>query len=252
MEKLKKIPTWAWLIIEFLALIIRELYSTIAYAYTAEDAAEFNAIYLDLGFGVNVAPITLTIFDCIIFALLSMLVFEFLASLVYALLLRRGYVNVNREDFKRNLRFYHIIAAVAIGVISMIYFAIPKEYVEYFASPIDYTINSVAYVLCAYFSAKQWFLPTKRAAAYRQAWMLYFIVTGVLYLGSMVGLLALGSQVYEIITEIVLSVNVIIIAPLALIPYFSLKKLDELTIETIRKDNPQYQEKEEIFKDLGL
>ncbi len=249
MEKLKKLPTALWLLIEFLALIIRELYFTIADAYTLEEAAEFNASYLELGFDINVAPLTLTIFDCIIFAAVSLLIFEVISSVFYALLIRRGIVQVKREEFKFSLRIYHILAAVVIGVLSMIYFALPEEYVNYISGALSFTINATAMILCAWMYSKQWFALKRRAYGYRYCWAMYFIVCAVMYIGSMVGLLLVGFSVKEIIAEIVLSVNVIIVAPLGLLPYFSLKKLDEITVV----DSGQAPEEEqEIFRDLGL
>ncbi len=250
MNKLKKIPTSVWLIIEFFALIFRELYSTIATAYTAEEAAEFNAMYAEMGFTINVAPLTLTIFDCVIFGLISLLIFEVISSIFYALLLRRGLMQVNREEFKFSLRLYHIFAALVIGVISMIYFAIPMTYVAYISGAIGFTLNATSVVLCAWQFSKEWFAPKRRAYGYKYCWMLYFVVSGVLYVGSMVGLLLVGYAVTEMIAEIVLAVNVVLVAPLALLPYFSLKKLDETTVLT--QAQAEQQEEEEIFRDLGL
>ncbi len=250
MEKLKKLPTAVWLLIEYVALILRELYLTITTAYTAEEAAEFNAIYNEMGFAINIAPVTLTIVDCIVLGLVSMLIFEVITSIFYALLLRRGLVQVNREEFKFSLRIYHIMAAIAIGIVSMIYFAIPDAYVAYMSEAIGFTINTAAVVVCAWKYSKDWFAPKRTAIGYRYCWMMYFIVSGVLYLGSMVGLLILGYLVKDIIAEIVLAVNVVILAPLALLPYFSLKKIDETTVLT--QTEAAQQQDEEIFRDLGL
>ncbi len=254
MKFLKKVPTWAWLIIEFVSLILRNLYSTIAFQYTQEDINELNSLYAASGINANISPVAMTVVDCILTGLFLMLAFEILTSLVYTLLLRRGYVNINREEFKYDLRISHIAAAVVIGLLSMIYFAIPKEVVLYFEEPVAFAINTISVVLCAAFCAKKWFLPTRRAAGYMQAWILYFVVSGVMYIGLVASLLFLGEVVTNMIAEIVLACLVVVIAPLSLIPYFNLKKIDELTLASIRAEQNFETEKpeEEIFKDLGL
>lgn len=273
MQKLNKIPGIVWSLLLMVAYGIKNIYDFVANAFTDADLEEIIQLWQEIGTemedGVILSTGLVNAVTVITTVLVSVVIFEIAVYLVHRLLLRRGCIRVNRQEFKARIAFFTICACLVSGVFGAICFAIPDYFVGYIYTAINMTIEVAALVTCFFFSAKEWFFPRRYAKSYLFAWIILYVYLAVVYIANI--LIDVSVGVY--IGDIVSAVNVLVLAGLSIIPYFVLKKYDlaydEPTIVSVDENalnrtmdghddhsdgNPDDKgdDKKDIFKDLGL
>ncbi len=272
MQKLNKIPGIVWSFLLMIAYGIKNIYDFVANAFTEADLEEIIELWQEIGTDMEDGVILSTgLFNAVTVittVLVSLAVFEVAVFIVHKLLLRRGCIRVNRQEFKARIAFFTICACLVSGVFGAICFAIPKYFVAYIYTAVNMTIEVAALVACFFFSAKEWFFPRRYAKSYLFAWIILYVYLGVVYIANI--LLDVSSGV--LISDIVSAVNVVVLAGLSIIPYFVLRKYDlaydEPVIVSVDEDalngksggsdnrsddgTDDNDDKKDIFKDLGL
>lgn len=274
MQKLNKIPGIVWSLLLMIAYGIKNIYDFVANAFTDADLEEIIELWQELGTemedGVILTTGLVNAVTVITTVIVSLVVFEIAVYIVHRLLLRRGCIRVNRQEFKARIAFFTICACLVSGVFGAICFAIPRYFVGYIYTAVNMTIEVAALVACFFFSAKEWFFPRRYAKSYLFAWIILYVYLGVVYIANI--LLDVSSGV--LIADIVSAVNVLVLAGLSIIPYFVLRKYDLTYDDPVivsvdenalnrtmdggspspseDKSDDNKDDKKDIFKDLGL
>lgn len=273
MQKLNKIPGIVWSLLLMVAYGIKNIYDFVANAFTDADLEEIIQLWQEIGTemedGVILSTGLVNAVTVITTVLVSVVIFEIAVYIVHRLLLRRGCIRVNRQEFKARIAFFTICACLVSGVFGAICFAIPDYFVGYIYTAINMTIEVAALVACFFFSAKEWFFPRRYAKSYLFAWIILYVYLAVVYIANILIDVSVGIYIGDIVS----AVNVVVLAGLSIIPYFVLKKYDlaydEPTIVSVDENalnrtmdghddssdgNPDDKgdDKKDIFKDLGL
>ena len=254
MDKLKKIPEWAWILILMVSITLKELYGilTVDYVeYLAELGEYAEWLVLD---GVNVSLIFgISSFVSI---LIYAAIFEIIARFFYAFLLRRGAMRIPQVEFIGGMRVFYIMYCLISALISLIYLAIP-DYVRYVSGPINFAVSSLMLAAFVFVFARKMFTHGRATNAYITMWSIYFGVNLVFELIDM--LLTLNSANAVLAAKIAAGVafgNMIAVALITLIPVYFLRKLDkepeEPEITVISDDRHDGDGGGETFVGLGF
>lgn len=223
MEKLKKIPEWAWMLILIFSITLKELYGILTVDYV-EYLAELGELSRFLE-NVNVSVIfgISSFVSIIIYAA----IFEFLARLFYAFLLRRGVMRIPQVEFVGGMRIFYILYCLISALISLIYLAIP-DYVKYVSAPINFALSSMLLAAFLFAFARKIFTHGKATKAYFILWSIYFGFELALNLLEMTSILGSPkSTTVDLIAWGVSFGNMIAVALVTLIPVYFLRKLDK-------------------------
>lgn len=253
MEKLKKIPEWAWILILMAAITLKELYGILTVDYV-EYLAEFgeyakwlmtDSINVSVIFGIS----------SFVSVLIYAAIFEIIARFFYAFLLRRGVMRIPQVEFVGGLRVFYIVYCLISALVSLIYLAIP-DYVRYVSSPINFALSSLLLAAFVFVFARKLFAHGRATAAYITMWSVYFGINFVIELiDLLVTLSAAGATVAAKIAVGVSFGNMIAVALIALIPVYFLKKLDKEPDDSepvISDDRHDRDGDDETFVGLGF
>lgn len=243
MEKLKKIPEWAWIVILMAAITLKELYGilTVDYAHYLAELGEIYDVY-DITEMISAANVSLMFgFSAFLSIVVYTAIFELLARIFYSFLLRRGMIRVPQREFVGGMRLFYIIYCLAAALISLIYLAIP-DYVVYVADPIEFALSSLMLAAFLFVFARKIFMHGKAANGYFTLWSWYFILNFVFEIISfIVAFTAANATLAAKIAAGVSMGNMVIVAAITLIPLYFLKKLDkepeEPEISVVNDDN---------------
>lgn len=227
MEKLKKIPEWAWILILTVSIALRELYGILTVDYVellnsyVELSEWLNETYMSVIFGIS-SFVSILVYAAI---------FEIIARVFYAILLRLGIMRIPQVEFVGGMRIFYIIYCLISALISLIYLAIP-DYVGYVSSPINFALSSLILAAFVFVFARKLFEHGKATHAYMTMWSIYF---GVHFVFKLITLLTtVFSPTEALALKIAVGVafgNMVVVALITLIPVYFLKKLDKEPVE---------------------
>jgi hypothetical protein len=239
-EKLKKIPVFVWYIIFGLSSLFAS-----AYALKAT-SNEVVTMVKEMVPEINVNAVLIMSYPMLM--LIEIVIFEFIAYLVYSVFYRFR-IKMTQYDFIFRLRLILICAYLIIRLLSLIYFAFPQ------AAPIGSAIInvSVTTILLGFltFAICKDFIPNnKQAEAYKFIARIYLGINIVMSLISFSMLFAFDDSL--LVEYLQYGIRLFILMLLSVWAYFQYLKLRKLPPEEPKIDDKQEKRDDNVYKDFGF
>ncbi|HHT84076.1 MAG: hypothetical protein ACOYEC_02740 [Christensenellales bacterium] len=240
-NKLQKIPVWAWMIFYGIASVFTSLYDLVNLRsdlvdFFNEFAPHLNSLrMLSLAYPLSV--------------LIDIAVFELVAYLVYQLLAGRFFMDINQRNFIFRLRVTMIMANAAIGIVSLLYFALPQARLI-MSSVVNPLARSFLLIMFMYEVSKQKIRPGIAHKAYLFATKYYLLFNIVI---NAIGLISL--YLYEdvqISQYIAYACTIAVYALMGILVWKQYDILKKLPPEEQPPQKDQPQQDDIIFKDFGF
>ncbi|MFW5779974.1 MAG: hypothetical protein ACOCWI_00795 [Bacillota bacterium] len=238
-EKLKKVPVIIW-------YIIFGLSSLFASAYALQlTGNEIATMVREMFPGMNVLAILIISYP--ILMLFEIVIFEFIAYLVYTILFNRFLIRISQFDFVFRLRLVMIAAYLIIGIVSMVYFIFPQAY-SIGSAVINVVVTTLLLGMFLYAACKDYIPNNNQADAYKYVARLYLGIYLALSVFSFVMLFAFDDSVLMEYLEY--GLRVLALTIISLLAYFQYLKLKQIPPEEPKKEKEKSDES--VYKDFGF
>lgn len=251
---LKRLPAWAWMLILYAALFLRDLAANLSvnhiiYRQTVEEISGTMPEFT----GVFESVLSMEWLIWLIQPAILILLFEVVTSIMVSLAMGRRALLIPKSFIVYEFRIFYVGATLAAALLSPILLALSPEYGYYYMSLIKIPVYTGAYMLYYWLSGKNAIVWGQKATIWK---MIATIVSVWFVAGGFIDFVSTLSASTKttgdvVMTSLIFAVSVLTAAAMFLFAYY---------VKTSEKKNPPppppteefEEEPQEIFKGFGF
>lgn len=245
--KFKKIPVFVWYLIFGLTSFFATLYTTL------DMSGSYKAMFEELYPHLNSGQFLYIFIPMVI--VIDIVIFEFLAYLVYSIMSRRFLIKISQFDFVFKLRLTMILGYIIVGLISLVYFVLPENIVSQVATIGTSVINPFFQTLFLgmfiYIICKEC-LP-KKVSFVAYSYIARFYLTIFIAMNIFNFALLFTVETTTLIQYIAAVARLIVYFGMIILAYIHYQKLKNLPPDDKNKESEKENEEDKVvFKDFGF